>query len=112
MAVADIIREKFLQRMRQELPHAIGIFIEQMRPIKGSTMYIKALVYVETNSQKEIVIGKNGNNLKEVGTHARAELEHLLEQKVFLEFFVKCNKHWRDNIGILQELGYDQSLLS
>lgn len=112
MAVADIIREKFLQRLRQELPHAIGIFIEQMRPIKGNTLYIKTLVYVETNSQKEIVIGKNGKNLKEVGTQARVELEQLLEQKVFIEFFVKCNKHWRDNIGILQELGYDQSMLS
>lgn len=112
MAVSDIIREKFLMRLRQELPHAIGIFIEQLRPIKGGTMYVKALVYVETNSQKEIVIGKNGSTLKEVGTDARADLEYLLDQKVFLEFFVKSNKHWRDDIAILQELGYDQSLFS
>lgn len=110
MAVADIIREKFLQTLRQELPHAIGIFIEQMRPIKGA-MYIKALVYVETGSQKEIIIGKGGQNLKAVGTQARADLEDLLQQKVFLEFFVKCNKHWRDDINILQELGYNQSML-
>ncbi|MBZ0166998.1 MAG: GTPase Era, partial [Candidatus Omnitrophica bacterium] len=110
MAVADIIREKFLQTLRQELPHAIGIFIEQMRPIKGS-MYVKALVYVETSSQKEIIIGKGGQNLKSVGTQARADLEELLEQKVFLEFFVKCNKHWRDDINILQELGYNQSMM-
>ncbi len=112
MAIADIIREKFLMKLRQELPHAIGIFIEEMRPIKGNTMYVKALVYVETASQKEIVIGKNGQTLKAVGTAARADLEQLLEQKVFLEFFVKANKHWRDDIGILQELGYDQTTLS
>lgn len=112
MAVADIIREKFLMKLRQELPHAIGVFIEQLRPIKGGTMYVKALVYVETASQKEIVIGKNGSTLKAVGTAARADLEQLLENKVFLEFFVKSNKHWRDDIAILQELGYDQTNLS
>ncbi|MCB9719821.1 MAG: GTPase Era [Candidatus Omnitrophica bacterium] len=111
IAVADIIREKFIHKLRQELPHAIGVFIEQLRPIKGGTMYVKALVYVETSSQKEIVIGKNGQILKAVGSAARAELEQLFDQKVFLEFFVKSNKHWRDDIAILQELGYDQSML-
>lgn len=107
MAVADIIREKFFITLREELPHSIGVFIEQMLPAKGNTVHIKALVYVERNTQKEIVIGKNGQTLKNVGMLARTDLEYLLDQKVFLETHVKVSKRWRDDISILQELGYD-----
>jgi len=111
MAIADIIREKFFLTLKEELPHSIGVFIEQMLPSKGKTMHIKALIYVERETQKEIVIGKGGQTLKNVGTLARTDLEYLLEQKVFLETHVKVNKRWRDDISILQELGYDSSML-
>jgi GTP-binding protein Era len=70
-------------------------------------MNIKALIFVERDSQKEIVIGKNGDVLKKAGTLAREELEELLETKVFLECFVKTQKRWRDNASLLQEFGYD-----
>ncbi|MBP9853353.1 MAG: GTPase Era [Candidatus Omnitrophica bacterium] len=112
MAIADIIREKFLMTLKEELPHSIGVFIEQMLPSKGNTIHIKALIYVERPTQKEIVIGKNGEILKNVGTLARADLEQLLEKKVFLETYVKVSKRWRDDISILQELGYDSLGLS
>ena len=104
---ADIIREKLLKLLRDELPHAIGVFIEETQPRKGHTLQIKAVIYVEKKTQKEIVIGKGGSTLKKVGTLAREELEELLGQKVFLELFVKVNARWRDDVGLLQELGYE-----
>lgn len=107
MAIADVIREKLFLVLKQELPYSVGVFIESMRPIKGKTLHIKALIYVERQTQKEIVIGKNGQALKSVGTQAREDLEELVEQKVFLELFVKVNKRWRDDVSILQELGYE-----
>lgn len=107
LAISDIIREKLFNLMREEVPHSIGVVIEAMRPVKGKTMLINALIYVERNHQKEIVIGKQGEILKKVGIQARKELQELLEQKVFLEFHVKVKERWRDDVGLLQELGYD-----
>jgi GTP-binding protein Era len=80
--------------------------IEEMRPAKGKTTYIRAVVIVERDSQKEIVIGHKGQLLKQVGTLARQELEILLETKVFLELFVKFRKNWRDDVSILADMGY------
>jgi GTP-binding protein Era len=109
LAVADILREKLFRLLKQEIPHSLGVVIEEMRPIRKKTMRIKALIFVERDSQKEIVIGKNGALLKEAGTLARKELEELLEMKVFLECFAKTQERWRDDISLLQEFGYDQS---
>lgn len=108
MVIADVVREKLFENLIQELPHSVGVFIEDMRPVKGNTMKIKVLIYVERATQKEIVIGKNGQILKKVGTAARLDLEDLLESRVFIEFHVKILKNWRDNVSILQELGYVQ----
>ncbi len=107
LAIADIIREKFLFLLREELPHSLGVVIEHIQPIRRRTTHIKALVFVERQTQKEIVIGKAGMMLKKVGSLAREELEELLGTKVFLELFVKVQKKWRDDVHILQELGYD-----
>jgi len=109
MVIADIIREKLFVIMKKELPHSIGVVVEKMQPRKGKTMAISALILVERDTHKEIVIGKNGNILKTIGTQARLELEELLESKVFLELRVKVQKNWRDNIASLQELGYQSS---
>jgi len=106
LAISDIIREKLFQHMKNEIPHAISVVIEEMRPIKGKTTLIKALIFVERETQKEIVIGKGGQSLKRIGSFARRELEELLETKVYLECYVKVQKHWRDNVELLQELGY------
>ncbi len=107
IVVADIIREKLIHVMRDEIPYSLGVFIEHMQPRKRNTWHIKALLMVERDTQKEIVIGKKGDILKQIGTQAREELEVLLETKVFLELHVKTQKNWRDDTSILQELGYE-----
>ncbi len=103
---ADIIREKFFLFTREELPHSIAIVVEDMRPVKGKTTHIRAVVYVERDSQKEIVIGAKGAMLKKVGTLAREELEILLETKVYIELHVKAQKDWRDDQSMLADMGY------
>ena len=108
VVVADIIREKLFRVLKKEIPHSLGVIVESMHPVRKKTINIKALIFVERDTQKEIVIGKNGEVLKKAGTLARKELEELLETKVFLECFVKTQKRWRDNTALLQEFGYDQ----
>jgi GTP-binding protein Era len=104
--VADIIREKLFLHTREELPHSIAVEIEEMRPVKGKTTYIRAAILVERQTQKEIVIGSKGAMVKQVGSLARVELEELLETKVFLELFVKSRKNWRDDHNLLVDMGY------
>jgi GTP-binding protein Era len=106
MAMADLIREKLFQVMREEIPHSIAVRIESVQPRKGKILHIRAMISVERDSQKEIVIGKKGAVLKEVGTQARKDLEELLDQKVFLELTVKTNSNWRDDPNQLEEMGY------
>ncbi|MDP2653653.1 MAG: GTPase Era [Candidatus Omnitrophota bacterium] len=106
MMISDLIREKFLNILRQELPHSIAVFIEHMEPRSDKLTHIKALVMVEKESQKMIVIGKDGKVLKKVGTQARREIEELIGTKVFLEIYVKVEKNWRDNDSVLFDLGY------
>jgi len=106
MAVADIIREKLLRILKDEVPHAVGVSVESFRAVKGNTFRIEAVIFVERDTQKRIVIGAKGENLKRVGTLAREELEVLLEKTVYLNLFVKVRKDWRDNNQLLTEMGY------
>ncbi|MBF0479290.1 MAG: GTPase Era [Candidatus Omnitrophica bacterium] len=106
-AIADIIREKLFNEMRDELPHSLAVMIEHIQPKRVKTTHIKALIIVERETQKEIVIGKGGSLLKKIGTEARIELEELLGTKVFLECFVKVEKDWRDDLSSLADQGYD-----
>ncbi len=106
MAMADIVREKLFHVMREEIPHSIAVIIEGVQPKKGNVTHIRVLILVERESQKEIVIGKSGQILKEIGTAARKDLEEILGKKVFLELFVKTKKNWRDDHTILEEMGY------
>jgi GTP-binding protein Era len=105
-AVADIIREKLFLQMREEVPHSIAVVVDEMRPSKGKTTRISATIFVERDSQKEIVIGAKGQMIKQVGTMARLELEQLLETKVFLDLLVKSQKNWRDDHHMLADMGY------
>jgi len=107
IAIGDIIREKFLNVMREEIPHSLAVVVETIQLKRNKVVYISALIYVERESQKEIVIGKNGDVLKRVGTLARQELEELLEGKVFLDLHVKLQKKWRDDVSFLQEMGLE-----
>ncbi len=106
LAISDIIREKFLNLMREEVPHSLAVFVEEFTERSKKLVYIRAEIFVERESQKEIVIGKAGSVLKAVGTKARGELEALLEKKVFLELNVKVKENWKDNLSLLKELGY------
>ena len=108
LAMADIIREKLFKVLKKEVPHSLGVVIEEMKLMRKKTMNIKALIFVERDTQKEIVIGKNGAVLKKAGTLARSELESLLEMRVFLECYVKTRKRWRDDLSFLREFGYDE----
>jgi len=104
--IADIIREKLFKILKKEIPHSLGVVVEEMKPMRKRTMNIKALIFVERDTQKEIVIGKKGQVLKKAGTLARKELEELLETRIFLECHVKTRKRWRDDSLLLQEFGY------
>jgi GTP-binding protein Era len=109
--VGDIIREKLFLLTREELPHSIAVVVEELRPVKGKTTRIRAVIYVERDSQKEIVIGAKGQMLKKVGTMARVDLEALLETKVFIELHVKSQKNWRDDQSMLADMGYAFDML-
>ena len=107
LAIADIIREKYLLIMREELPHSIAVSVETIQPRKNNVLYISAFIFVERESQKEIVIGKRADVLKKVGTRAREELEILLKSNIFLDLQVKTQKKWRDDLYFLEELGLE-----
>jgi GTP-binding protein Era len=106
MAMADLVREKLFLLMREEIPHSIAVIIEGVQPKKGKVLHIRAAILVERESQKEIVIGKGGAILKQVGTEARKDLEELVDSKVFLELFVKTSSNWREDYGTLEDMGY------
>lgn len=103
---AELIREKILHLTREEVPHSIAVQIEDMRVQDNGVVYIGAVIFVERDSQKGIIIGKKGALLKEVGQKARHDIEALLGSKTFLELWVKVKKDWRNQDRILHDLGY------
>ncbi|GIP15316.1 GTPase Era [Paenibacillus montaniterrae] len=103
---AELIREKILHLTREEIPHSIAVQIEDMRVQDNGVVYIGAVVFVERDSQKGIIIGKRGALLKEVGKNARIDIENLLGSKVFLEIWVKVKKDWRNQDRVLNDLGF------
>ena len=102
---AEIIREKILRKTRDELPFAVAVGIESFID-EGRLARIAAIVYVEKESQKAIVIGTGGEVLKAVGTEARIDMERLFDMKVFLQLWVKVKEGWREDEQMLAELGY------
>lgn len=104
--VAELIREKLLRLTREEIPHSLAVVVEEMKE-KKSLIKIGAVILVERDSQKGIVIGKAGSVLKEVGKLAREDIEDLLGSKVFLELYVKVRKDWRNQQSNLRDLGYN-----
>ena len=98
--IAELVREKALQLTREELPHSISVEVEEL-----GEKVVRASVYVETESQKQIVVGKRGSVVKEIGTRARPEIEQLLGHPVFLELHVKVMPKWRRDVRLLERLG-------
>jgi GTP-binding protein Era len=103
---AELIREAMLHFTHQEVPHAAAVFVEDYHERENGVLYVSATIWVERDSQKPIVIGKQGQRLKQIGTAARAELERFIEGKVYLELWVKVQPQWRDRDGRLRELGF------
>ena len=102
--VAELVREKILEATGDEIPYVTAVVTERWEEAEDLTR-INCLIYVERPSHRAIVIGKGGARLKEVGTRARRDIEHLLGRHVFLSLFVKVREHWRDDERTLDELG-------
>ncbi len=105
--VTEIIREKILLHYDKEIPYVCEAVVEQFKEDEGK-IYIKALIYVERDSQKGIIIGHEGSALKRVATDARRELEKFFGKRIFLEIYVRVDKDWRNSDRQLRRFGYDQ----
>lgn len=106
-AAGEIIREKVLVLTQEEVPHSVAVAVEDMRLRDNQVLYLAAVVYVERDSQKGILIGKGGRMLKEIGRLARQELEAIFGNKVYLDLWVKVKKDWRDDERALRNFGYE-----
>ena len=104
--VAEIIREKLTLRLRQELPYGLTVQIERMEEDKGR-LVVHAIIWVERNGQKAIVIGQGGEQLKEIGRAARLDINRLLDRPIHLELWVKVKENWSDSETALRQLGYE-----
>jgi GTP-binding protein Era len=106
--VAEIIREKIFRLTRDEVPYSVAVEVESFKERQdGSLIAIAAVINVERDSQKGIVIGRKGDMLKKIGMQARREIEQLLDTKIFLELFVRVRKDWSENPRMLKEFGYE-----
>ena len=103
--VTEIIREKILTNYDKEVPYSVEVVVESFKEDK-KMIHINAVIYVERDSQKGIIIGQGGKMLKKVGTEARKDIESFFDKKVFLELYVKVEKDWRNKENKLKDFGY------
>jgi GTP-binding protein Era len=103
--VNEVVRDKILSNYDKEIPYSVEVATESFK-VEDSIIKISAVIFVERNSQKGILIGHKGAALKKVGTQARRDLERFFEKKVHLELFIKVNKDWRSNANALKRFGY------
>lgn len=104
--IAEIVREKVLLLTKEEVPHSIAVMTEQMQ-YEDNLLHIRETIYVERESQKKIIIGKNGELIKKIGTLARKEIAMLLGEKIYLDLWVKVEPDWRNKKAKLNMLGYN-----
>ena len=109
--VTEIIREKILLYYDKEIPYAVEVVVEQFKE-EAKSIHINAVIYVERDSQKGIIIGKQGSMLKKIGSTARYEIERLLDCKVNLKLWVKVQKNWRDSDYMMKNFGYREDDMS
>ncbi len=107
VVIAELIREEVLVRTRQEVPHAVEVEVSEMEEMERGLLVIRAVVLTETESQKRIVVGKNGSVIKAIGMGARGQIEDELERKVHLDLTVHVREHWRRSGEFLDRLGID-----
>jgi len=106
--IAELIREKALELTRDEVPHSIAVIVDHVAPREGGELVdVEAVIYVERDSQKGIVVGKGGRTVKEIGTRARRDIEPLLGNQIFLDLRVKVEKDWSKNPEFIKRLNYD-----
>ena len=108
---SEIIREKALRALNEEVPHGIAVVIDTFNERSENLTAIEASIICERSSHKAIVIGKGGSMLKKIGTEARRDIEEMIGTKVFLKLFVKVRKNWRDSESDLRNFGYDRKKL-
>lgn len=104
--VAEFIREKILLLTREEIPHSVAVQVERMQRNEDGKIEIQATIIVERKSQKGIIIGAQGKMIKKIGQLARRDIEHLLDDKVYLDLWVKVQNNWRERQSQLMDLGY------
>ncbi|MDD3852031.1 MAG: GTPase Era [Syntrophomonadaceae bacterium] len=102
---AELIREKALILTRDEVPHSLAVEVEEFKQ-NDKKVYLRAVIYTERDSQKGIIIGKNGQMLKNIGEQSRKDIEYMLDAPVYLDLWVKVKKNWRDSENNLNQLGY------
>jgi GTPase len=108
--LAELVREQVLSRTREEVPHAVEVVVDEVRrrqQAEGDLVEVRAQIWVETQSQKGILVGKGGRMVREIGTAARRELERELGAQVFLDLQVKVREHWRRDDALLDRIGID-----
>ncbi len=103
---AELVREQVLLKLREEVPHSIAVSVEEFKPRSEQMTYIRAVIYVERDSQKLIVLGKDGGMLKQIGQAARESIQELIGTKVYLDLWVKVRPKWRSDESELRRLGY------
>lgn len=106
--MSELIREKVLELTRQEVPHSVAVVIDKIEREDEEHLHVQATIVVERSSQKNIVIGKRGAMIKQIGIRARKDIERLLGDKIFLETWVKVEDRWRDKPQALQSYGYKE----
>ena len=105
--VSELIREKIFNLTREEIPHSVTVVIEQMKRNKGK-LIINAMIVVDRDAVKKIIVGHNGFMIKQIGIEARQDIEELLGEKIYLELFVKTIDSWRDIDKYIKEFGYNE----
>lgn len=106
LLAGELVREKYLSRLREELPHSLAVAVEEITTRQSGLVYVSATVYVERNSQKGMVIGKGGELLRTVGAEARSDLERVFGVRVFLDLKVKVERDWQRRDQLLDRLGF------
>jgi GTP-binding protein Era len=104
---AEIIREKAINLLRDEIPHGIGVEILLMKQTEEGVLDISANIYIERATHKPIIIGRQGSTLKLIGTQARRELQGILGTGIYLQLWVKVKEGWRNDPSVMRDLGYD-----
>ncbi|MDD2591363.1 MAG: GTPase Era [Erysipelotrichaceae bacterium] len=105
--ISEVIREKVLTYTNQEIPHSVAVIVEKLL-FKNDVMIINTVIYVERESQKAIILGKNGSMIKRISSKAREELAFRFKSKIYLDIFVRVEKDWRNKVKQLKDLGYLQ----